>query len=79
MPLGIGKCSFVVVVKIGNFPFILVFSDYFFFFLIQLRNLYAGQEATELAMGQQTGSKQEKEYRAVDCHPAYLTFMQSTS
>ena len=29
MPLGIGKCSFFVVVKIGNFPFILIFSDYF--------------------------------------------------
>ena len=31
-------------------------------------------------MGQQTGSKQEKEYlKAVYCHPAYLTYMQSTS
>ena len=39
-----------------------------------LRNLYAGQEATELDMEQQTGSKQEKEYvKAVYCHPAYLT------
>ena len=29
---------------------------------------------------QQTGSKQEKEYfKAVDCHLAYLTYMQSTS
>ena len=27
-----------------------------------LRNLYAGQEATELDMEQQTGSKWEKEY-----------------
>ena len=45
-----------------------------------LRNLYAGQEATELDMEQQTGSKQEKEYvKAVYCHPAYLTSMQSTS
>ena len=27
-----------------------------------------------------TGSKQEKEYvKAVYCHPAYLTYMQSTS
>ena len=44
-------------------------------------NLYAGQEATvELDMEQQTGSKQEKEYvKAVYCHPAYLTSMQSTS
>ena len=31
-------------------------------------------------MEQETGSKQEKEYvKAVYCHPAYLTFMQSTS
>ena len=45
-----------------------------------LRNLYAGQEATELDMKQQTGSKWGKEYiRAVYCHPAYLTYMQSTS
>ena len=54
-----------------------------------LRNLYAGQEATvrkvrkqqlELDMEQQTGSKKEKEYvKAVYCHPAYLTYMQSTS
>ena len=46
-----------------------------------LRNLYAGQEATvERDMEQQTGSKQEKEYvKAVYCHPAYLTYMQSTS
>ena len=29
---------------------------------------------------QQTGSKQEKEYvKDVYCHPAYLTYMQSTS
>ena len=31
-------------------------------------------------MEQQTGSKSGKEYiKAVDCHPAYLTYMQSTS
>ena len=31
-------------------------------------------------MEQQTGSKSEKEYvKAVYCHPAYLTSMQSTS
>ena len=46
-----------------------------------LRNLYAGQKATvRTGHGQQTGSKQEKEYvMAVYCHPAYLTSMQSTS
>ena len=39
-----------------------------------LRNLHAGQEATD--MEQQTGSKLEKEYvKAVYCHPAYLTYM----
>ena len=45
-----------------------------------LRNLYAGQEATELDMEQKTGSKSVKEYiKAAYCHSAYLTFMQSTS
>ena len=46
-----------------------------------LRNLYVGQEATvRLDMEQQTGSKLGKEYiKAVYCHPAYLTYMQSTS
>ena len=41
-----------------------------------LRNLYAGQEEQlELDMEQQTGSKYEKEYvKAVYCHPAYLTY-----
>ena len=45
------------------------------------RNLYAGQEATvKLDMVQQTGFKLGKEYiKAVYCHPAYLTYMQSTS
>ena len=34
----------------------------------------------KLDMEQQTVSKQEKEYtKAVYCHPAYLTYMQSTS
>ena len=42
-----------------------------------LQNLYAGQEVT---MEQQTGSKLGKEYiKAVYCHPAYLSYMQSTS
>ena len=45
-----------------------------------LRNLYVGQEATELDMEQQTGSKSGKEYiKVVYCHPAYLTYMRSTS
>ena len=46
-----------------------------------LRDLYAGQETTlEPDMEQQTGSKLGKEYvKAVYCHPAYLTYIQSTS
>ena len=45
-----------------------------------LRNLYAGQEETEPDVEQQIGSKLRKEYiKAVYCHPAYLTYMQSTS
>ena len=46
-----------------------------------LRNLYVDQEAQlELDMEQQTGSKSGKEYlKAVYCHPAYLTCMQSPS
>ena len=38
------------------------------------------KQQLELDMEQHTGSKQEKEYiKAVYCHPAYLTSMQSTS
>ena len=45
-----------------------------------LRNLYACQEVTELDVKQQTASKLGKEYvKAIYCHPAYLTYMQSTS
>ena len=41
-----------------------------------LRSLYAGQEATELDMEQQTGYKSGKKYiKAVYCHPAYLTYI----
>ena len=48
-----------------------------------LRNLYAGQEAT-VRTGRGTtiwnGSKLGKKYiKGVYCHPAYLTYMQSTS
>ena len=42
--------------------------------------LQVKKQQLELDMKQQTGSKQEKEYiKAVYCHPAYLTYMQSTS
>ena len=45
-----------------------------------LRNLEIRKQQLELDMEQQTGSKLGKEYvKAVYCHPAYLTYMQSTS
>ena len=49
-----------------------------------LRYLYAGQEATVRTrhgkMDWLTGSKLGKEYiKAVYCHPAYLTYMQSAA
>ena len=46
-----------------------------------LRNLYTGQEAiVRTDMEQQTGSKLGKNMsRLYYCHPAYLTYMQSTS
>ena len=38
------------------------------------------KQQLELDMEQQTGSKSGKEYiKAEYCHPAYLTYMQSTS
>ena len=50
-------------------------------FTCLLRNLYTGQEATvRTGHEQPTGSKLGKEYiKVVYCHPAYLTYMQSTS
>ena len=46
-----------------------------------LKNLYTGQEATvRTGHGTTDWFQIEKEYvRAVYCHPAYLTYMQSTS
>ena len=46
-----------------------------------LRNLYAGQEVTvRTGHGTTDWFQMCKEYvRAVYCHPAYLTYMQSTS
>ena len=45
-----------------------------------LRNLYIHQEVTEPDMEQWTGSKLgKKSIKAEYCHPAYLTYMQSTS
>ena len=37
------------------------------------------KQQLELDMEQQTGSKLGKEYVKEYCHPAYLTYMQSTS
>ena len=38
------------------------------------------KQQLELDVEKQTGSKEEKEHiKAVYCHPAYLTYMQSTS
>ena len=38
------------------------------------------KQQLDLDMEQQTGSKLGKEYvKAIYCHPAYLTYMQSTS
>ena len=42
--------------------------------------MQVSKQQLELDMEQQTGSKQKKEYaKAVYCHPAYLTSMQSIS
>ena len=49
-----------------------------FLFLCIQRNLYVKE--LELYMEDQTSSKLRKGYiKAVYCHPAYLTYMQSTS
>ena len=37
------------------------------------------KQQLEMDMEQQTGSKYVKAVKAVYCHPAYLTYMQSTS
>ena len=45
-----------------------------------LKNLYTGQAATvRTGHGTETGSKSGKEYiKAIYCHSAYLTYMQTT-
>ena len=49
-------------------------------YMIGQKNDNASLQQLELDMEQQIGSKQEKEYiKAVYCHPADLTSMQSTS
>ena len=45
-----------------------------------LRNLYVRKQQLELDMEQHTDSKSGNEYiKAIYCHPAYLTYMRSTS
>ena len=45
-----------------------------------LRNLQVKKQQLEVDMEQQTGPKLGKEcVKAVYCHPAYLTYIQSTS
>ena len=47
---------------------------------VEQQKLVVRKQQLELDMEQQTGSKSKKEYmKAVYCHPAYLTYMQSTS
>ena len=42
--------------------------------------MQVNKQQLELDMEQQIGSRSGKEYvKAVYCHPAYLTYMQSTS
>ena len=43
------------------------------------KTMQVKKQQLELVMEQQTGSKSGKEYfKAIYCHPAYLTYMQST-
>ena len=52
----------------------------FLFFPIYLLCMQIRKQQLELDMEQKTGSKSGKEYvKAVYCHPAYLTYMQSIS
>ena len=46
---------------------------------LQETHMQVKKQQLELDMEQQTGSKSGKEYVKLYCHPAYLTYMQSTS
>ena len=62
-----------------NFPQFIVIHTVKGFGIVNKAEIDVFQQL-ELDMEQQTGSKYEKEYaKAVYCHPAYLTSMQSTS
>ena len=44
------------------------------------KTMQVKKQQLELVMEQQTGSKSGKEYfKAIYCHPAYLTYIQKTS
>ena len=45
----------------------------------QLRNLYAGQEITELTWNKKRSKLGKEHIKTVYCHLAYLTYVQSTS
>ena len=56
--------------------FLTLLLQYFYYLL----SLTVVKQQLELDMEQQTSSKSEKEYiKAVYCHSAYLTYMQSIS
>ena len=62
-----------------NFPQFIVIHTVKGFGIVNKAEIDVFQQL-ELDMEQQTGSKSGKEYiKAVYCHPAYLTSMQSTS
>ena len=51
----------------------------FKFFNYSIKQIKVNKQQLELDIEKQTGSKLEKEYiKAVYCHSAYLTYMQST-
>ena len=55
-------------------------KSYYFYSVMLSPCMQLRKQQLELDMEQQTGSKEEKEYvKAIYCHPAYLTYMQSTS
>ena len=71
------KASMCITTNCGKFLKEMGITGQLFFLL---RNLHTGQEETELDMEQQTGSTMRREcIKVVYCHPAYLTYMQSTS
>ena len=65
-----------------KFPCFIVLFVCFTFWpcCVDMEHVELDMEHVELDMEQQTGSKLGKEYiKPIYCHPAYLTFMQSTS